>query len=204
MQNFKILSFLETSRNFLEPWILPGSDHFLVYWASIYLNFEFCLKNGKCHVFNVFRYHLFQNPKITRDIKKYKIFPFLRQNSWYMTKIKLNQCPICQNWQKNCNFQAISRVLENFWKFPGMVKYLYSVFRIKFLDMNQQCSREGCHRSCTFSYNISQILKLMCMFVKPQCLKRILDEVYITSYKLLQDKRICNGISKCIFHENLI
>ena len=89
-QNIKISLFLETSRNFLEPWILPGSDHFLVYWASIYLNFEFCLKNGKCHVFNVFRYHLFQNPKITRDIKKYKIFPFLRQNSWYMTKIKLN------------------------------------------------------------------------------------------------------------------
>ena len=41
-QNFKISSFLETSRNFLELWILPGNGHFLpilTYWASIQLNF---------------------------------------------------------------------------------------------------------------------------------------------------------------------
>ena len=42
------------------------------------LNMNFASKIEKCHVFNVFRCHLFQNPKITRDIKKYEYLPFLR------------------------------------------------------------------------------------------------------------------------------
>ena len=64
------------------------------------------------------------------------IFQSLRPNSSSVTKIKLNWCPICQNWQKNGHFQAISRVPENFWKFPGMMKFWNSVLKIKFLDIN--------------------------------------------------------------------
>ena len=33
-------------------------------------------------------------------------------------------------------FQAISRVPENFWKFPGMIKFWNSVLKIMFLDIN--------------------------------------------------------------------
>ena len=34
------------------------------------------------------------------------------------------------------HFQAIIRVPENFWKFPGMMKFWNSVLKIKFLDIN--------------------------------------------------------------------
>ena len=64
------------------------------------------------------------------------IFQLLRPNSSSVTKIKWNLCPICQNWQKFDQFQTISRVPENSWKFPGMMKFLNSVLKIKFLDIN--------------------------------------------------------------------
>ena len=77
-----------------------------------------------------------QNPRITRDDFKKWHFLSLRPNLSSVTKIKWNRCPICQNWQKIGQFQAISRVPENSWKFPGMMKFLNSVLKIKFLDIN--------------------------------------------------------------------
>ena len=37
---------------------------------------------------------------------------------------------------KNGHFQAISRVPENFWKFPGLMKYWNFALKMKFLDKN--------------------------------------------------------------------
>ena len=74
--------------------------------------------------------------KLPEKIPKHDIFQLLRPNSSSVTKIKWNLCPICQNWQKFDQFQAISRVPENSWKFPGMMKFLNSVLKIKFLDIN--------------------------------------------------------------------
>ena len=67
---------------------------------------------------------------------KNDILQLLRANSSSVTKIELNWYPICQNWQKIGHFQATSRVPENFWKFPGMMKFWNSVLKIKFLDIN--------------------------------------------------------------------
>ena len=64
------------------------------------------------------------------------IFQLLRPNSSSVTKIKWNRCPICQNWQKIGQFQAISRVPENSWKFPGMIKFWNSRLKFKFFDIN--------------------------------------------------------------------
>ena len=54
---------------------------------------------------------------------------------WEHSPIKLIWCPICQNWPKIGNFQAISRVPEKFWKFPRMMKFWNSMLKIKFLDI---------------------------------------------------------------------
>ena len=67
---------------------------------------------------------------------KHDISQLLGPNSSSVTKIKLNWCPICQNWQKKGHFQAISRVPANFWKFPVMMKFWNSVLKIKFLGIN--------------------------------------------------------------------
>ena len=74
--------------------------------------------------------------KLPEIIQNHDIFQLLRPNSSSVTKIKWNLCPICQNWQKFDQFQTISRVPENSWKFPGMMKFLNSVLKIKFLDIN--------------------------------------------------------------------
>ena len=65
--------------------------------------------------------------------KKHGIFLFLRPNSYSVTKIQLNWCPWCQNWLEIGYFQAISRVPENFWKFPGLIENLNFALKIKFL-----------------------------------------------------------------------
>ena len=56
--------------------------------------------------------------------------------SYSRPKTEWEKYPICWNWQKIGHFQAISRVPENFWKFPGMMKFWNSVLKIKFLDIN--------------------------------------------------------------------
>ena len=100
------------------------------------LNLNLALIIEKCHVFElslvIFGFW-FQNSKNNLELG---IFQLLRPNSSSVTKIKWNLCPICQNWQKFDQFQAISRVPENSWKFPGMMKFLNSVLKIKFLDIN--------------------------------------------------------------------
>ena len=91
------------------------------------------LKTSQCQVISGI---LESKSKNYQRYQKQDIFQLLRPNSSSVTKIKLNWCPICQNWQKNGHFQAISRVPENFWKFPGMMKFWNSVLKIKFLDIN--------------------------------------------------------------------
>ena len=90
----------------------------------------------ECHVFElslvIFGFW-FQD---SRNNLELGIFELLGPNSSSVTKNKWNRCPICQNWQKIGQFQAISRVPENSWKFPGMMKFLNSVLKIKFLDTN--------------------------------------------------------------------
>ena len=68
--------------------------------------------------------------------QKHDIFQSLRPNSSSVTKIELHWCPIRQNWEKFGRFQAISRVPEISWKFPGMMKFWNSVLKIKFLIKN--------------------------------------------------------------------
>ena len=80
---------------------------------------EFCIKKRKMTFFLMFS----------------DVFYFKTQKL-QETKVKLNWCPTRQNWQKDSHFQAKSRVPENFWKFPGMMKFWNSVFRIKFLVIN--------------------------------------------------------------------
>ena len=90
----------------------------------------------KCHDFElslVISGFWFQD---SRNNLELGIFQLLRPNSSSVAKIKWNLCPICQNWQKFDQFQAMSRVPENSWKFPGMMKFLNSVLKIKFLDIN--------------------------------------------------------------------
>ena len=77
-----------------------------------------------------------KSKKLPEKIPKHDIFQLLRTKSSSVTKNKWNWCPICPNWQKIGHFQAISRVPENSWKFPGMMKFLNSVLKIKFLDIN--------------------------------------------------------------------
>ena len=100
------------------------------------LNLNLALIIEKCHVLEfslvIFGFW-FQD---SRNDLELDIFQSLRPNSSSVTKIKLNWCPICQNLQKIGHFQAISRVPENFWKFPGMMKFWNSVLKIKFLDIN--------------------------------------------------------------------
>ena len=100
------------------------------------LNLNLALIIEKCHDFElslVISGFWFQD---SRNNLELGIFQLLRPNSSSVTKIKWNRCPICQNWQKIGQFQAISRVPENSWKFPGMMKFLNSVLKIKFLDIN--------------------------------------------------------------------
>ena len=96
----------------------------------------YILKSLKTSQFQVISGILESKSKNYQRYQKEDIFQLLRPNSSSVTKIKLNWCPICQNWQKNGHFQAISRVPENFWKFPGMMKFWNSVLKIKFLDIN--------------------------------------------------------------------
>ena len=100
------------------------------------LNLNLALILEKCHVFKsslvIFGFW-FQD---SRNDLELVIFELLRPNWSSVTKIKWNRCPICQNWQKIGHFQAISRVPENSWKFPGMMKCWNSVLKIKFLDIN--------------------------------------------------------------------
>ena len=100
------------------------------------LNLNLALILEKCHVFKsslvIFGFW-FQD---SRNNLELGIFQLLSPNSSSVTKIKWNWCPICQNWQKIGHFHAISRVLENSWKFPGMMKCWNSVLKIKFLDIN--------------------------------------------------------------------
>ena len=100
------------------------------------LNLNLALIIEKCHDFElslVISGFWFQD---SRNNLELGIFQLLRPNSSSVTKIKWNLCPICQNWQKFDQFQAISRVPENSWKFPGMMKFWNSVLKIKFLDIN--------------------------------------------------------------------
>ena len=97
---------------------------------------HYILKSPKTSQFQVISGILESKSKNYQRYQKQDIFQLLRPNSSSVTKIKLNWCPICQNWQKNGHFQAISRVPENFWKFPGMMKFWNSVLKIKFLDIN--------------------------------------------------------------------
>ena len=94
------------------------------------------MKSLKTSQFQVISGILESKSKNYQRYHKHDIFQLLRPNSSSVTKIKLNWCPICQNLQKIGHFQAISRVPENFWKFPGMMKFWNSVLKIKFLDVN--------------------------------------------------------------------
>ena len=100
------------------------------------LNLNLALIIEKCHVFElslvIFGFW-FQD---SRNNLELGIFQLLRPNSSSVTKIKWNRCPICQNWQKIGQFQAISRVPENSWKFPGMIKFWNSRLKFKFFDIN--------------------------------------------------------------------
>ena len=100
------------------------------------LNLNLALIIEKCHVFElslvIFGFW-FQD---SRNDLELVIFELSRPNWSSVTKIKWNRCPICQNWQKIGHFQAISRVPENSWKFPGMMKCWNSLLKIKFLDIN--------------------------------------------------------------------
>ena len=120
MQNLKITSFLETSRNFLELWILPGNKQFLpilTYWASIQLSFCHWIWLWPQKLKNVI-FWCFEMSFISkiRNYKKYEKtchFWILRLNSWSVTKLSWivpNWCPIRQNWQK----LAISRGYSEF------------------------------------------------------------------------------------------
>ena len=100
------------------------------------LNLNLALVIEKCPIPGYFWNPGIKIQKLPEIIKKQEIFQLLRSNSSSVTKIKWNRCPICQNWQKIGQFQAISRVPENSWKFPGMMKFLNSVLKIKFLDIN--------------------------------------------------------------------
>ena len=94
------------------------------------LNLNLALILEKCHVFK----------------SSLVIFGFLFQDWWNFgiphwkscsrQKNEWEKYPICWNWQKVGHFQAISRVPENFWKFPGMIKLWSSGLKIKFLDIN--------------------------------------------------------------------
>ena len=53
-----------------------------------------------------------------------------------LTKNEWKSYPICWNQLRLDKSRAISRIPENFWKFPRMMKYLNSVLKIKFLDKN--------------------------------------------------------------------
>ena len=96
----------------------------------------YILKSLKTSQFQVISGILESKSKNYQRYQKQDIFQLLRPNSSSVTKIKLNWCPICQNWQKNGHFQALSRVPEIFWKFPGMMKFWNNVLKIKFLGMN--------------------------------------------------------------------
>ena len=92
------------------------------------------MKSFKTSQFQVISRILESKSKNYQRYQKQDIFQLLRPNSSSVTKIKLNWCPICQNWQKNGHFQAISRVPENFWKFPGLIEFLNLASKIKFRD----------------------------------------------------------------------
>ena len=96
----------------------------------------YILKSLKTSQFQVISGILESKSKNYQRYQKEDIFQLLRPNSSSVTKIKWNLYPISQNWQKFDQFQAISRVPENSWKFPGMMKFLNSVLKIKFLDIN--------------------------------------------------------------------
>ena len=94
----------------------------------------YILKSLNTSQFQVISGILESKSKNYQRYHKNDIFQLLRPNSRSVTKIKLNWCPICQNWQKIGHFHAISRVPENFWKFPGMMKFWNPALKIKFLD----------------------------------------------------------------------
>ena len=100
------------------------------------LNLNLALRIEKCPIPGYFWNPGIKIQKLPEIIQNHDIFQLLRPNSSSVTKIKWNWCPICQNWQKIGHFQAISRVPENSWKFPGMMKCWNSVLKIKFLDIN--------------------------------------------------------------------
>ena len=88
------------------------------------LNLNLALITKKCPIPGYFWNPGIKIQKLPEIIQNHDIFQLLRPNSSSVTKIKWNLCPICQNWQKFDQFQAISRVPENSWKFPGMMKFL--------------------------------------------------------------------------------
>ena len=100
------------------------------------VNLNLALITEKCPIPGYFWNPGIKIQKLPEIIQNHDIFQLLRPNSSSVTKIKWNWCPICQNWQKIGHFQAISRVPENSWKFPGMMKCWNSVLKIKFLDIN--------------------------------------------------------------------
>ena len=77
-QNFKISSFLEASRNFLELWISTGNGQFLpifMYWVSI--QFDFChwtWQNWKRACFYTSCNFWILNQITSENIKKMVIF----------------------------------------------------------------------------------------------------------------------------------
>ena len=100
------------------------------------LNLNLALIIEKCPIPGYFWNPGIKIQKLPEIIQNHDIFQLLRPNSSSVTKIKWNRCPICQNWQKIGQFQAISRVPENSWKFPGMIKFWNSRLKFKFFDIN--------------------------------------------------------------------
>ena len=108
MQNSNFPSVLETSRNFLELWILPGNSLFQANFdimginstVFLSLNMNLASKIEKVpHTLKLVKINRFQavldvwNPgykKTARGTKKHGIFHFLRPNSYSVTKIPLN------------------------------------------------------------------------------------------------------------------
>ena len=115
-------------------WVFQGWRIQIQYKYAVKV--PYILKSLKTSQFQVISGILESKSKNYQRYQKEDIFQLLRPNSSSVTKIKLNWCPICQNWQKNGHFQAISRVPKNFWKFPGIMKFWDFVSKINCLDIN--------------------------------------------------------------------
>ncbi len=100
------------------------------------LNLNFALTIKKCHVQMPIpgQYPEFQ--ETSGSFQEWWNFEILYWKSSSLTENEWKRYPICWNQLKLANSRATSRVPENFWKFPGMMEFWNSVFKIKFLDIN--------------------------------------------------------------------